>query len=168
MIPDEMREIFEEFLVEARENLEKLETDLLELEKDPTNQEILNSAFRVMHTIKGGAGFLGLDPIVETAHKAEDILGKLRNAEFVISPAINDLLLKAADKIREYLEKAENQEELEPDNELLSQLEDVLKNPNKYSDKSATHHKYATVHKSATLNKYATVSKVLNSSEKCR
>jgi histidine kinase (EC 2.7.13.3) len=137
MIPDEMREIFEEFLVEARENLEKLETDLLELEKDPTNQEILNSAFRVMHTIKGGAGFLGLDPIVETAHKAEDILGKLRNAEFVISPAINDLLLKAADKIREYLEKAENQEELEPDNELLSQLEDVLKNPDKYSDNSA-------------------------------
>ncbi|MFP3158615.1 MAG: chemotaxis protein CheA [Hydrogenobaculum sp.] len=138
MIPDEMREIFEEFLVEARENLEKLETDLLELEKDPTNQEILNSAFRVMHTIKGGAGFLGLDPIVETAHKAEDILGKLRNAEFVISPAINDLLLKAADKIKEYLEKAENQEELELDNELLSQLEDVLKNPDKYSDKSAT------------------------------
>jgi two-component system chemotaxis sensor kinase CheA len=81
-----------------------------------------------MHTIKGGAGFLGLEPIVETANKAEDILGKLRNAEFVISPAINDLLLKAADKIREYLEKAENQEELEPDNELLSQLEDVLKN----------------------------------------
>jgi len=57
MIPDEMREIFEEFLVEARENLEKLETDLLELEKDPTNQEILNSAFRVMHTIKGGGWF---------------------------------------------------------------------------------------------------------------
>jgi two-component system chemotaxis sensor kinase CheA len=133
MIPDEMREIFEEFLVEARENLEKLETDLLELEKDPTNQEILNSAFRVMHTIKGGAGFLGLDPVVETAHKAEDILGKLRNAEFVISPAINDLLLKAADKIKEYLEKAENQEELEPDYELWSQLEDVLKNPDKYS-----------------------------------
>ena len=86
-----------------------------------------------MHTIKGVAGFLGLEPIVETAHKAEDILGKLRNVEFVISPAINDLLLKAADKIREYLEKAENQEELEPDNELLSQLEDVLKNPDKYS-----------------------------------
>jgi len=98
-----------------------------------------------MHTIKGGAGFLGLEPIVETSHKAEDILCKLRNAEFVISPAINDLLLKAADKIREYLKKAENQEALEPDNELLSQLEYVLKNPNKYYDKSATHHKSATV-----------------------
>ncbi|AEF18605.1 MULTISPECIES: Hpt domain-containing protein [unclassified Hydrogenobaculum] len=121
-----------------------------------------------MHTIKGVAGFLGLEPIVETAHKAEDILGKLRNAEFVISPAINDLLLKAADKIREYLEKAENQEELEPDNELLTQLEDVLKNPNKYSDKYTTHHKYTTINKSATHHKSATVSKVLNSSEKCR
>ncbi|ACG56889.1 CheA signal transduction histidine kinase [Hydrogenobaculum sp. Y04AAS1] len=153
MIPNEMREIFEEFLVEARENLEKLETDLLELEKDPTNQEILNSAFRVMHTIKGGAGFLGLDPIVETAHKAEDILGKLRNAEFIISPAINDLLLKAADKIKEYLEKAENQEELEPDNELLSQLEDVLKNPDKYSDK------YTTINKSATVSDQSVSSK---------
>ncbi|MGC9144115.1 chemotaxis protein CheA [Hydrogenobaculum sp.] len=133
MIPDEMREIFEEFLVEARENLEKLETDLLELEKDPTNQEILNSAFRVMHTIKGGAGFLGLDAIVETAHKAEDILGKLRNGEISFSDTINDLLLKAADKIKEYLEKAENQEELELDKELISELEDVLKNPDKYS-----------------------------------
>ncbi|PMP90658.1 MAG: chemotaxis protein CheA [Hydrogenobaculum sp.] len=133
MIPDEMREIFEEFLVEARENLEKLETDLLELEKDPTNQEILNSAFRVMHTIKGGAGFLGLDAIVETAHKAEDILGKLRNGEISFSDTINDLLLKAQDKIKEYLEKAENQEELELDKELISELEDVLKNPDKYS-----------------------------------
>ncbi|GAB6078341.1 chemotaxis protein CheA [Hydrogenobaculum acidophilum] len=133
MIPDEMREIFEEFLVEARENLEKLETDLLELEKDPTNQEILNSAFRVMHTIKGGAGFLGLDAIVETAHKAEDILGKLRNGEIAFSDAINDLLLKAQDKIKEYLEKAENQEELELDKELISELEDVLKNPEKYA-----------------------------------
>jgi len=121
-----------------------------------------------MHTIKGVAGFLGLEPIVKTAHKAEYILGKLRNAEFVISPAINDLLLKAADKIREYLEKAENQEELEPDNELLSQLEDVLKKPNKYSDKSATIHKSATINKSATHHKSATVSKVLDSSEKCR
>ncbi len=133
MIPDEMREIFEEFLVEARENLEKLETDLLELEKDPTNQDILNSAFRVMHTIKGGAGFLGLDAIVETAHKAEDILGKLRNGEIAFSDAINDLLLKAQDKIREYLEKAENQEELELDKELISELEDVLKHPEKYA-----------------------------------
>ena len=99
-----------------------------------------------MHTIKGGVGFLELEPIVETSHKAEDILGKLRNAEFVISPAINDLLLKATDKIREHLKKAENQEELESDNELLSQLEDILKNPNKYSDK------YTTINKSATVS----------------
>ena len=126
MIPEEMREIFEEFLVEAKENLEKLESDLLALEKDPGNPEILNSAFRTMHTIKGGAGFLGLDPVVETAHKAEDILGKLRNGELTFSAKINDALLKAGDKIKEYLEKVERGEEIELDQELLSELKEVL------------------------------------------
>lgn len=74
MIPEEMREIFEEFVVEAKEHLDNLEQILLELEKDPENSDLINSAFRSMHTIKGGAGFLGLSAIVETAHKAEDVL----------------------------------------------------------------------------------------------
>jgi len=74
VIPDEMKEIFEEFAVEAREQLESLENDMLELEKDPENEELLNRAFRSMHTIKGGAGFLGLTPIVEVAHKAAENL----------------------------------------------------------------------------------------------
>jgi two-component system chemotaxis sensor kinase CheA len=56
MIPNELRELFDEFLVEAREHLENLENKLLELEKDPDNPELLNAAFRSMHTLKGGAG----------------------------------------------------------------------------------------------------------------
>ena len=136
MIPEEMKEIFEEFLVEAKENLEKLETDLLELEKDPTNQEILNSAFRTMHTIKGGAGFLGLDAIVETAHKAEDILGKLRSGELYFTDDINDLLLKASDKIKEYLVAVENNEEIYLDEELIRNLENVLKGDAKQTDEN--------------------------------
>lgn len=127
MIPEEMREIFEEFLVEAKENLEKLENDLLELEKDPNNEDLLNSSFRSMHTIKGGAGFLGLGEIVETAHKAEDILGKIRNGEIELNSDINDLLLKAADYIKEALESAERGEEIALDQDLIESLENVLR-----------------------------------------
>jgi two-component system chemotaxis sensor kinase CheA len=97
MIPDEMREIFEEYVVEAKEHLENLEQKLLELEKNPKDKELINSAFRSMHTIKGGAGFLGLNVIVETAHLAEEVLGKLRSEELELTPEINDLLLKSVD-----------------------------------------------------------------------
>ncbi|MCX7739130.1 MAG: Hpt domain-containing protein [Hydrogenothermaceae bacterium] len=69
MIPGELREIFDEFVVEANEHLESLESKLLDLERDPENQELINTAFRSIHTLKGRAGFLGLTAIVETAHK---------------------------------------------------------------------------------------------------
>jgi len=57
MIPDEMREIFEEYVVEAKEHLENLEQKLLELEKNPKDKELINSAFRSMHTIRAVRAF---------------------------------------------------------------------------------------------------------------
>ncbi len=122
MINDDMREIFNEFVVEASENLDKLEQDLLELENDPENEEILNSAFRAMHTLKGGAGFLGLDAIVEVAHAAEDILGKLREKSLRFSADINDAILSAIDFIREAISKYEEGEEVETPTELVEKL----------------------------------------------
>jgi len=95
MINEDMREIFNEFVIEAEENLQKVEENLLQLEKDPANEEILNATFRAMHTLKGGAGFLGLQAVVETAHAAEDVLGKLRSGELSLTPEINDLILEA-------------------------------------------------------------------------
>ncbi len=78
-IPEELAEILEEFLVEASEILENLDQDLVDLENNPDDKELLNKIFRGMHTLKGGAGFLNLTPIVEVAHRIEDIFNKLRN-----------------------------------------------------------------------------------------
>jgi two-component system chemotaxis sensor kinase CheA len=125
MIPDEMREIFEEYVVEAKEHLENLEQKLLELEKDPKDKELINSAFRSMHTIKGGAGFLGLNVIVETAHLAEEVLGKLRSEELELTPEINDLLLKSVDFLKHALECYLRNEECSLDQELCENLKAI-------------------------------------------
>ena len=122
MIPDEMKEIFEEFAVEAREQLENLENDMLELEKDPENEELLNRAFRSMHTIKGGAGFLGLNPIVEVAHKAEDLLGLMRSGELKLTPEINDVIFRAIDFIKVAISRYEEGEEVEMPEDLINDL----------------------------------------------
>ena len=122
MINDDMREIFNEFLVEAEENLQKVEENLLELEKDPHNEELLNATFRAMHTLKGGAGFLGLQAVVETAHAAEDVLGKIRNGELTLTPEINDAILSAVDFIRNALASYEAGEEVPVPEDLVQQL----------------------------------------------
>ncbi len=125
MIPDEMREIFEEYVVEAKEHLENLEQKLLELEKNPKDKDLINSAFRSMHTIKGGAGFLGLNVIVETAHLAEEVLGKLRSEELELTPEINDLLLKSVDFLKHALECYLRNEECSLDQELCENLKAI-------------------------------------------
>ncbi len=122
MIPDELREIFEEFLIEASEHLENLESKLLALEKDPSNEELINSAFRSMHTLKGGAGFLGLSAIVEVAHRAEDILGKLKEKKLTVNKDILDTLLKTVDFIREALRFYGEGEEIIVPQDLLTRL----------------------------------------------
>ncbi len=125
MISDEMREIFNEFVVEAEENLQKVEENLLELEKDPKNEELLNATFRAMHTLKGGAGFLGLQAIVEVAHAAEDVLGKLRSGELTLTPEINDAILRAVDFIRSAIQRYDAGEEVEVPEELVRELRDI-------------------------------------------
>ncbi|MDQ7038184.1 MAG: chemotaxis protein CheA [Aquificota bacterium] len=122
MINDEMREIFNEFVVEAEENLQKIEENLLQLEKDPENEEILNATFRAMHTLKGGAGFLGLQAVVEVAHAAEDVLGKLRSGELRLTPDINDAILEAVDFIRSALPRYEAGEEVEVPKDIVDRL----------------------------------------------
>lgn len=126
MIPDELREIFDEFSVEANEHLEILESKLLELEKDPSNEELINAAFRSMHTLKGGAGFLGLTAIVEVAHRAEDILGRLKEGKLTVSKEILDQLLKTVDFIREALKFYEEEEEVLVPEDLIAKLTYIL------------------------------------------
>jgi len=97
----EMKEILESFLIETKEILEKLDLDLMELEKKPDDIELLNQIFRSFHTIKGTSGFFGLIKLTAVTHKCEDILNKLRKGEAQLNSDIMDAILISYDKIKE-------------------------------------------------------------------
>lgn len=89
--------ILQDFLVEAGEILEKLGEQLVDLEQRPRDQDLLNAVFRGFHTIKGGAGFLNLTPLVEVCHRAEDVFNLLRQGSLVADPALMDVMLQVLD-----------------------------------------------------------------------
>lgn len=93
-------DILQDFLVEAQEILENLDTQLIQLESSPEDRGLLNSIFRGFHTIKGGAGFLSLEPLVEVAHKAEDVFDLLRNGKRTLDAATMDVFLQVLDTLR--------------------------------------------------------------------
>jgi len=128
-IPDDLKEILDEFLVEADEIIEQLDQDLVELEENPEDKELLNQIFRGMHTLKGGAGFLNLTTIVEIAHKIEDIFNKLRNDELKLTSEMMDVILEGVDKLKEGLERLREDSEI-PDEkevqEIIKKLEAIL------------------------------------------
>lgn len=96
----EMKEIFESFIVETNEILEKLDLDLVEMEKSPKDSDLLNCVFRAFHTIKGTSGFLGLEKLQRITHICEDILNKLRKGEVELNSNIMDAILAGYDNIK--------------------------------------------------------------------
>ena len=97
---DEMQDILNDFLTESNEMLEVLDQRFVTLESDPTNTDLLNEIFRAMHSMKGSAGFLGFNHLVDVAHRGENILNKLRQAEMAVSPAIISVILETIDVIK--------------------------------------------------------------------
>ncbi|BBB28688.1 chemotaxis protein CheA [Neptunomonas japonica] len=92
-------EILEDFLVEAGEILEQLSEQLVDLEKSPDDNDLLNSIFRGFHTVKGGAGFLQLDAMVDCCHKAENLFDLLRNGSVKVTPELMDVVLQSLDAV---------------------------------------------------------------------
>ncbi|BCD61843.1 two-component system, chemotaxis family, sensor kinase CheA [Nitratiruptor sp. YY08-26] len=129
-ITEDMQEILDEFIQEAEEILENLDQELIELENDPTNKELLNQIFRGMHTLKGGAGFLGLESIINLAHIIESIFDKLRNDELQLNSDMMDTILEGIDIIKNSIETLKTQNEI-PDTQdiqsILDKLNDILK-----------------------------------------
>src|SRR5262249_2881349 len=105
-----MNEVIREFLIETHENLAQLDLDLVTLEKEPTERETLARAFRTLHTVKGTAGFLGLDKLQAVAHAAENLLSRLRDGELVFDPEIASALLRVVDAVRQMLQQVEASE----------------------------------------------------------
>jgi len=99
----EMKEIVDSFIVETKELLEKLDVDLVELERNSSDVDLLNQIFRAFHTVKGTSGFLGLEKLQAVTHRSEDILNKLRKGEVKLNPQIMDSVLMAFDTIKALL-----------------------------------------------------------------
>ena len=99
----EMKEILESFLIETKEILDKLDVDLMELEKRSEDPDLLNQVFRSFHTIKGTSGFFGLNKLTSITHKCEDILNKLRKGEAKLNSGTMDSILLSYDKMRDLL-----------------------------------------------------------------
>lgn len=95
--------LLQEFLIESEELLQGADQDLISLESSPSDQELLNRIFRAMHTIKGTAGFLGLEPVVRLGHRAEDVLSNLRRGQIQLTARIMDALLAARDQLGKML-----------------------------------------------------------------
>tara|TARA_R110000824_G_scaffold118960_2_gene271596 strand:- start:214013 stop:217120 length:3108 start_codon:yes stop_codon:yes gene_type:complete len=99
-----MDDLLKEFLAETIEALEMLDSELVELEQRPGDPQLLGSIFRIMHTIKGTCGFLGLPRLESVAHAAEDVLGKIRDGELEVTAEGVSLVLAALDRIKELID----------------------------------------------------------------
>ncbi len=97
-------DILQEFLAESREMLSQAQADLLGLENDPGNAEILGSIFRAFHTLKGGAGFLDAQSLVDWCHGLEDLLDKARHGEVPVTSRMVDVILRGTDVIGSMLD----------------------------------------------------------------
>lgn len=123
----EMREIVESFLIESKEIIDSLDLDLIELEKNPTDENLLNKVFRSFHTIKGSAGFLNLTKLTALTHRCEDILNKLRKREATLSSEIMDAILVGYDKMKELVLSIENNQSEDVDiDDVISKLQKTI------------------------------------------
>lgn len=124
---DEMEEIISEFITEAEESLDRIEPLFIELEQKGEDKDLINDIFRSMHTIKGAAGFLSYQLVVDVAHSSENIMKKLREGEIALSKELMDVILKSIDMLRILLDHIKEKDGIEEDvSPLVRELDSVL------------------------------------------
>ena len=119
-----MDDLLRDFLTETNENISVLDSELVKLEQNPNDPGLLGNIFRLVHTIKGTCGFLGLPRLETLAHASENVLGKIRDGELVVTPAAVTLVLESLDGIKAILSVLESTE-AEPagsDGDLIERL----------------------------------------------
>ncbi|TVL24593.1 chemotaxis protein CheA [Shewanella xiamenensis] len=116
-------EILQDFLIEAGEILELLQEQLVALENNPDDTDLLNAIFRGFHTVKGGAGFLSLTPMVDVCHEAENTFDLLRTGKRSVTAELMDIILQAVDAINTMFAQTQQGEQQDPaDAALLAKL----------------------------------------------
>ncbi|MBT7758993.1 MAG: chemotaxis protein CheA, partial [Rhodospirillaceae bacterium] len=98
-----MDELLSEFLTETSESLATLDLELVKLEQDPNAPDLIDNIFRLVHTIKGTCGFLGLPRLEAVAHSGENVLGKVRDGDLMVTTDTVSLILGALDRIKDLL-----------------------------------------------------------------
>ena len=119
-----MDDLLREFLTETAESLESLDVELVRLEQDPNDPALLSNIFRLVHTIKGTCGFLGLPRLEAVAHAGENVLGRFRDGALDVTPEAVSLILESLDTIKSILATLE-ETEAEPegdDSDLIARL----------------------------------------------
>lgn len=119
-----MDDLIGEFITESSESLATLDSELVRLEQNPNDKEILGNIFRLVHTVKGTCGFLGLPRLESVAHAGENVLGKIRDGAIAVTPETISIILAALDAIKAIMEHlAGNGTEPEGnDNDLIRRL----------------------------------------------
>ena len=102
-----MDDLLQEFLTETAESMDTLDVELVRLEQNPNDPELLSNIFRLVHTIKGTCGFLGLPRLESVAHAGENVLGKVRDGVLTVTPDAVSLVLESLDRIKELLTELE-------------------------------------------------------------
>ncbi|MFT3724133.1 MAG: chemotaxis protein CheW [Hyphomonadaceae bacterium] len=122
-----MDDLLSEFLTETSESLDVVDVELVRFESDPGDKATLNNIFRLVHTIKGTCGFIGLPRLESIAHAGETLLGKFRDGALDVTPEAVTLVLASIDRIKSLLSHlAETQAEpAGDDRDLISQLEEA-------------------------------------------
>lgn len=102
---DEMQELINEFIAETDEMLEGLDQFFVKLEESPGDLSLINEIFRAVHSVKGSAGFLGFNRLVDVAHQAENVLNKMRQKEMQATPETIDIILEAVDVLKSLMKE---------------------------------------------------------------
>ena len=100
-------DLLNEFLVETNESLTRLDQEFIVLEQNPEDEQVVGSIFRVMHTIKGTAGFLGFERLQKVAHAAENVMDEVRGKKITVTPEVVSLILESVDAIKALVEAIE-------------------------------------------------------------
>lgn len=107
-------ELLQDFLMEAGEMLEDVDSKLVELEQDPENADLLATVFRGFHTIKGGAGFLEAKALVGLCHKTENLFDKLRSREMLLNADMMDIIMEATGEVHRMFGEMRNGHQPDP------------------------------------------------------
>ncbi len=122
-----MDDLLNEFLTETGESIDVVDVEIVKLEQDPSNKPVIDNIFRLVHTIKGTCGFLGLPRLESVAHSAENVLSKFRDGELEVTQDSVTIILESLDCIKEILAAIEATEE-EPegdDSDLIGRLDAI-------------------------------------------